>query len=181
MKKVFAAFIVLSLVLVLCSCGDKQAPPVPGTVPSENTEDREDIPVGIRNPVTEYSTLDEINGLAGTKLVKIESSAVSDERYSFIEGGIAQYEFDYNGLDFTFRASADTENDISGVWIGGEQAFSGEETDYALTEDAEIKVCRFIADGIQYTVSVNDGNALGTDEFDSFCSSLMNAVKGVTS
>ena len=83
---------------------------------------------GMPNPITEYSSLDEINSAAGTDLVHPAVMGVSEESFSVIttnEGVIAQYKFTVAGFGYTFRASKLTD-DISGVYVSGQGVFASE-------------------------------------------------------
>ncbi len=85
---------------------------------------------GMPNPITEYSSLEEINNIAGTNLIHPAVMGVSEESFSVItteEGAIAQYKFTVAGFGYTFRASGMV-SDISGVYVSGQGVFSKEAT-----------------------------------------------------
>ncbi len=122
------------------------------------------------NPVTEYASLDEINEIVGSNLVHPAVMGVSDESFAVIDDGehyIAQYSFRVNGLEYTMRCAAVADEDISGVWIGGDVAFPGGITDqieYAFDEG--IKVSRWFDINGQYVlIQLDHENVMDEETF----------------
>ena len=116
--------------------------------------------VGMPNPVTEYETLSEINEIVGCELAHPAVMGVTDERFSVIETEsclIAEYCFDLNGLEYTFRCGAVADEDISGVYIDGESAFGspeGNDIEYAFGEG--FKLARWFDINGQYILIQDD-------------------------
>ncbi len=125
------------------------------------------LATGIANPISIYDSLDEINLLAGTQLRHPAVMGVTDESFSAIDCGeyvIAQYQFSINGYLYTFRGASALQ-DISGVYLGAENAFDDSYTDqieYAAGEG--LKLARWFTGNIQYTVCLEDPDGIMDEE-----------------
>ncbi len=111
------------------------------------------------NPMVEYDTLDEINGVCGTALSLSALPGVTEPRYYVIGGDLADLRFDSDGIAFSFRGTKGTE-DVSGIWVEGGTVFANE----ALSERPSVYegdgfvTMRWLADGIQYVLTAqSDG------------------------
>lgn len=112
---------------------------------------------GIANPITEYSSIEEINELIGCRLGGPGVMGVTDQRYCVIstDQPIAQYSFSLNGNNCTMRAGKTTE-DISGVYYSGRtlgellDAQVGSGTD-GLLETADGRYARWFDGDMQYS------------------------------
>ena len=133
MKRIFKLFVVL-FVLILFGCSQNANMP---------------------NPVKEYNSLDEINEKVGTNLVDLKDyGTVTDEHFAVISDKIAEYSFVIDGVDLCFRGSRVLDEDISGIYINGNPAFTDFEIKTDVTGDSSVNVYRFVInDGCQYTVS----------------------------
>ena len=168
MKKMFAIMTVLVLCLAAAACGNK----------AEETEEVTEPMVGggiegIANPMVQYETLAEINEIAGVAIPAVEGA--ENELYFVYNGTMAEYQFTLNGLEYSFRGSTDTSEDISGLYLDGELAFEGSDANYSIAGNTQYSACRFLFDDSQYTIVVEDNNTLQND-FDAFCIDLFNAM-----
>ena len=122
MKKTLALLLTLTMLLSLSACGGKE---------EEG---------GVPNPMTEYASLAELNEATLSRLVGPGVMGVSDESFIAYDCGdylLAEYNFTVAGVKYMLR-SAPTLEDISGFYVNGEPAFSGDISDginYAEGED----------------------------------------------
>lgn len=133
MKKILIFVLALTLIFCFGACANK------------GNENAEENVIGMPNPMKTCESLEEINAAAGTNLMKPGVMGVSDEKFFTITGSeytIAEYRFNLNGIEYTIRGAAATE-DISGYYIDGKTAFAeaGEGLEYA--EDNGVKLARF--------------------------------------
>ena len=126
MKKVLAILFVL---LMLCSCGNKAQQEEIKDEPQNKQE--EIIGGNTINPMTEYTSLDEVNNLLHGKLGHPGVMGIDDEKFFIVNSGdlqIGEYDFTINGnkccMRFCDRATAD--EDISGIYVDGKPAFPSE-------------------------------------------------------
>lgn len=107
------------------------------------------------NPVMEYESLAEINDKLGTNLIDIkEYGNVENERISIIDDKIGEYSFVIDGYDLCLRASKELNEDISGVYVDGEPAFTDFSSLMSFAGNEEVKAFRLVTnDGCQYTVT----------------------------
>ncbi|MBR4236150.1 MAG: hypothetical protein IKR85_08845 [Clostridia bacterium] len=134
---------VILLMLALAFCA----------VSAENT-------VGMPNPVTECASLEEINALVGSNLVHPAVMGVTDERFCIIDTGdslIAEYSFRINSYECTMRCAAVADEDISGVYIGGEAAFADEfEGEIQFAAGEGLRLARWFDINGQYCFVLSD-------------------------
>ncbi len=118
MKKIISIVLVMAMVLAFAACGKKEEPAA-----------------NIANPVTEYSSLEEINAVVASNMVGPGVMGVSDESFCVIDTDpkIAQYKFSVNGHEYCYRASAALD-DISGVYVDDSTLFA------VLAEGAEANI-----------------------------------------
>lgn len=156
MKKIFNLIIIALIVICLIGC-DKA---------KENNvkEEISTIP-GAANPMVEYESLDEINGVAKTKLIKAPVSGVADEKFFVISDEIAHYVFSINGIEYVFRGSKNIDKDISGVWIGEKTAFDGSTENFEIVMSDEIKCSKMLVKDTLYTLVANDNGSLTEEQF----------------
>lgn len=154
-----------------CGCcredmGYREAP-VGDAAPAEDTPENSNF--GLPNPVKECFSLAEINEIAGTKLMHPGVMGVSDETFCTITGVdavLADYDFTVAGYRWCFRAGAVANYDISGVYIGGVPAFSGEPNDRIEYAEGEgYKLARWFTIDGQYVLSVADGGEMEQETF----------------
>ena len=121
MKKTLALLLTLTMLFSLSACGGKED-------------------AGLANPMTEYASLEELNEATGSLLTGPGVMGISDESFASYDCGeymIAEYNFTVAGVKYMLR-SAPTLEDISGFYVNGEPAFSGDIADginYAEGED----------------------------------------------
>lgn len=137
-----------------------------------------DVQTGMPNPVVEYSSLEEINEVAGVNLMKPPVMGVSNERFSVIDGRIAQYICDVNGLEWTFRGACITDEDISGIYDERNVFTSNEDSGLYANE---FYLDRFFDGDRQYTIVVKDpisedGDILIDEETYSNCCMEMKSI-----
>lgn len=173
MRKFIASIImIVSAVCFLTGCEAKRS------VLTEKSA--VDVQTGIPNPIVEYSSLEEINELAGVNLMKPPVMGVSDERFSVINGRIAQYICDINGMEWTFRGASITDEDISGMY--------DERNVFTPNEDSvlyanEFYLDRFFDGDLQYTIAasepVSDDEEIILDEetFSNCCMEIKSILK----
>lgn len=146
MKKTLALLLTLTMLLSLSACGGKE---------EEG---------GVPNPMTEYASLAELNEATLSRLVGPGVMGVSDESFIAYDCGdylLAEYNFTVAGVKYMLR-SAPTLEDISGFYVNGEPAFSGDIADginYAEGEDG-VQLARWANVDGQYVfacLSENDG------------------------
>lgn len=147
--------VVMAMVLVLCfaftGCGEKQEEAV--------------------NPVTECSSMEEMNEMANTSITEPGVMGVSNESYAVIDCGeymIAQYSFEVAGMEYSLR-SANTLEDISGYHIGEQTAFEmfTEETAMQIANDDSAKLARWNNIAGQFVLQVNDNGEMDQADFES--------------
>lgn len=143
MKKLFVLLIVLVMCLNLSACGT-----------NENEEENNE-PIGMKNPVVYYDSLDEINEMIDVQLLKPTLSTVENEMYSVIDNRIAQYTCSMDGFEWIFRAAHITNEDISGMNI--EFNVFEEKQDSGLYVN-EFYLDRFFDGDKQYTTVIKKSN-----------------------
>lgn len=122
---------------------------------SKNSADE----IGLKNPMTERSSLEEVNELTHGHISSPGVAGVSQEHFATIEtdkGLIGQYDFVLNDIKYTIRFS-DTivKEDISGVWIDGKLAFSDDISQTRAKGENLLLARWFTVDG-QYVLEAPD-------------------------
>ena len=164
MKKIFKLLIV-SLLVFTCACSKQEEV----DEPSMST---------IPNPMVEYDSLSEINEKIGCNLTQPAVMGVTDEAFFVISDSIAQYDFSLNGYEYTFRASKDLESDISGIYVGNSTLFGlFNTTDTVNITGDNVKGYRFFTDDMQYTITVDEADALDETQFVNICEELETIVR----
>ena len=137
--------------------------------------------VGLANPMTEVSSLEDINNEIGSTLVTPGVMGVTDEKFYIIDAGtdfkIGEYRFTVNGVGYSFRCGADYETDISGVWFEDATAYEGHkvgELDYVSND--EYKLGRWADVNCQYILMAQDNGSLDEELFETICEELKTAV-----
>ncbi len=174
-KKILVFVLLLSLCFTLISCSGQQSE-APETEPVNGPGEDDPGTNGQGNPVVPYSSLEEINQIAGVHLMHVPAMGVSDEAYYVIDNTIASYTFNFGGYEYTFRGSAKTDNDVSGIYIDSKEAFPKYDEKYAVNRDAECIASRFILDGKQYTLTVHDNGAMKTEEFELLVAEMKSVI-----
>lgn len=129
--------------------------------------------IGLRNPITERASLEEVNELTHGHIAKPGVMGITQEHFATIEtdkGLIGQYDFVLNDIGYTIRFS-DTivKEDISGVWIDGKVAFS-DDISQTRAKGADLLLARwFTVDG-QYVLEAPD--TITEDTFENIVSEL---------
>ena len=122
---------------------------------------------GMPSPLTEYGSLNEINEIIGCNLVHPAVMGVINESFWTIDCGdylIAQYVFELNGLPYTFRCAATTE-DISGVNTVSGTAFPGEPTgEIEFFSGTGVHAARWFDLNGQYSLTVADYEGWMSDD-----------------
>lgn len=182
MKKFFA--IVFSLVficLAVTGCGKKIATETEPETESGTQQESTEGFAGMPNPMVSFDTLDEINKKTGVNLVKPGTMGVSDEAFFVVNNTLADYRFKVGGYEYTFRASKNLGEEISGIYIDGKLAFDGEKADYSFKTDETYKAIRFLVNNIQYVLSVADNGSIADMDFDAMAVELKNTIMQTTS
>ncbi len=148
MKRMLAFALAAMMILCLCACGSKQV-----------EEPEESGPIGMPNPMTEYASLDEINDIAGSRLVHPAVMGVTHEEYFVIDCTdykIADYRFTAAGTDYTFRCAPVTQ-DISGYYVGEGTAFAdGARDGIEYAEGDGTQLARWFTMDGQYVLTAKD-------------------------
>ena len=63
----------------------------------------------------EYSTIEEMNKIAGTNITSAAVAGKENESFIVISNSIAQYKFTVNGEEWCIRGSKNVDDDISGL------------------------------------------------------------------
>ena len=127
----------------------------------------------------EYTSLDEMNSIAGTNILRVADSGISDEWFGIISNSIAQYKFEYDDEDWCIRGSKDVDNDISGLHYDN----IGFEKDVTATYyNDEVYAFRFFFEGVQYVISLDvKDEDVSTSYFDKICNEFKTNVTGLKS
>ncbi len=147
------------------------------------TETKEENIINVVNPLTEYDSLEALNAVSSTRLVKPGIMGITDEQFNLIdcdEYTISEYTFNLNGINYILRGAPVTE-DISGVYLNGKSAFD-DNTDGSqeFIYDDEMKLARwFCAEG-QYVFSSLDNGKLDNDTFSSMVSEIKTLTNHLT-
>ena len=160
MKRLIKITIIAAVMICMTACFNKD-------------ENRETVV----NPLLSYESLSEINNAIGVSLIKLPFSSISDETYYVIGGIIAEYNFIANDYEYCFRASRMLDEDISGIYIDGEPAFSDFSESLSVNQnDDTFKVGRFEVDGVQYSISVMDEGKMDYSSFSEFVEKTRDSV-----
>lgn len=124
MKRIFAFAVTAALcTAMLAGCrstesGSTSSNASSSAATAESAAESETI--GMPNPWTEYTSMDELNTAAGSRLKKPAGLEISDEAFTALlsDYNTAQYTFTIGGAQYTLR-TANTKEDISGVWKDG--------------------------------------------------------------
>ena len=149
MKRIIRSVIIAALIISMSGCHKQH-----------------DNYTGMANPMAAYESLSEINNAIGVSLVKLPVANISEESYYLIDNRIAEYDFIANEMTYYFRASRLLNEDISGIYIDGEPAFSDFEETFSINQnDKNYKTCRFVVKDVQYCLSVKDDGAMDYSSF----------------
>ena len=174
MKKTLLTCLLAALAICAVSCAktetaEKGASTAGDLAVTENETEEPENYAGMASPVTDYTSLEDLNAVNGSHLAKPAAMGVSDEKFASIDCGdytIAQYIYTC-GHEFTLRNALVTDADISGVYLTeGKTAFEdvpvGNDK-YDIVSNDEYKLARwFTLDG-QYVLICQD-NGDYTDE-----------------
>ena len=159
MRKLLTIILTLAMIISFGACGKDAA--------SEKNEF-----AGLQNPMTSYTSLEDINTKYNVHLMKPGIAGVSDESFYGIDSeqyGIAQYNFVAGGYEYCFRATADTFDDISGIYNGEQTIFyteaQGEPEEDMLVVLDNLKAARWFIGEKQYVLSVNDNGEMEEETF----------------
>ena len=169
MKKFAALFICIVMIFALASCGSKTET-ADTTVPES---------VNAVNPITEYSSLEELNNITGGNLCHPPVMGVTDEAFRTInvnngEYTIAEYEFSVNGKPYNMRFSPNYTEDISGYYSGEGTVFANSENE-AIVKTDDAALARWVNTDGQYVLCVK-----GTDIEDEWFQGIVDELKGLT-
>lgn len=191
MRKRFAGILAVCMAAALCACSGQPAGTAgqnTGTAAKADTAAaaqeaataKTAAAAQIANPVREYSSLTEINEIAGGKITAPADAEVTDERYSIIDTGdykIAQYEFTLDGVEYCCRFANGIVEDISGIYVGEGTLFAdntdnGEE----IREfDGGMAARHFNLDG-QYILMAKDNGKLDKEAFEKTAEQVFEAA-----
>ena len=155
MKKIIKVSLCILVLFTICACKKETA---------EKEDNNETIGSSTVNPIVECKDLDEVNAKVGTNLTAVGVMGREDKSFSYInvEPVIGQYVFEINGIEYTLRASKNTKEDISGLYIDGNTFEEGKNLTLITKE---YKMDRFFVDGIQYVLMVKDNGQMSDEAF----------------
>lgn len=174
MKKLLTILMALCLVLTLTACANN------AEETEENKEEETEEVVGMPNPKSEVSSLEELNKKVNGKLNHPGVMGISDESYFFIDGDkydIGEYNFTVGGNEYTLRFCdrAPVSVDISGIYLNEGQAFPSDEfvdeIEYAQSD--EYKLARWLNLDGQYCFMVKDNGELDKNDFITYAKELI--------
>lgn len=127
----------------------------------------------LANPVTAYTSTDEINAIVGCELYQLPVMGVSENSFSVIDTGgykLAEYSFRFMEYDWVYRA-APTRDDISGVTHNGRTLGEASEPDTVFSA-GNFRYIRWFRGDMQYSLYASGADAPGEDLFDTAYSEL---------
>ena len=149
MKKSITLLLCLLAALSLTACGGGSKDDAPIADPE---------PDAAPNPMTEYSSMEELEELTSLYITRLTSTGITDEQYFLIDNGedypIAEYDFRYNGNEFTLRGSFSQE-DISGVYYDDGTPVLDENDDGYISMTVEMEgwgLARWYENDAQFTL-----------------------------
>ena len=125
------------------------------------------------NPVTSYTSTDDLNAIVGCELYQLPVMGVSDNCYSVIDTGdykLAEYSFRFMEYDWVYRA-APTRADISGVCHNG-QTLGELGQPGTVFAAGNFRYVRWFRGDMQYSLYASGADAPGEDLFDTAYSEL---------
>ena len=125
------------------------------------------------NPVTSYTSTDDLNAIVGCELYQLPVMGVSDNCFSVIDTGeykLAEYSFRFMEYDWVYRA-APTRADISGVYHNGQTL--GELSEPGTVFAAgNFRYVRWFRGDMQYSLYASGAEAPSEDLFSTAYSEL---------
>lgn len=167
MKKVFNILCIVMLAICITGCNNKN---------EEAANNQPVIGGNTPNPMVEYGSLDEINGVAKTKLFHPAIPGVSDEKFFVVSDTLAHYAFSANGIDYVFRGSKNINEDISGVWIGDATAFENSTENYDIVISENAKCAKMLIKDTLYVLIANDKGSLSEEQFNNIADEFHNIL-----
>lgn len=188
MKKIFVFALTLVMTIMLCACvsgtltGDEAQAFVDDMIDQAEQvihdaglddvtlDGADEEYLGITNPMTEYGSLDEINEIVGSKLVRSSVMGVTGEKFYTVDCGdftMADYRFEVNGNPYSLRCAPVADQDISGIYVGNGTAFP----DKPGTDDIEfclesgVQAARWFTMDGQYVLSAEETGKINNDTF----------------
>lgn len=161
MKKTILTIALITSMLLICGCSQKQ-----------NTEEISGMP----NPMVEYDSLDKINEIAETNIVAPGVMGKTNEKYFVISDKLAHYTFELNGQKWTIRGAKEINEDISGIHDQN-NIFESKQNATIYLENCYIE--RFFVDDTQYVIILDNPNGFDEEAFSNICYELENNIKGM--
>lgn len=169
MKKLLFILLTVLISLSFVSCSKKQEEP--------NEEVEEEGLIGMPNPMKEYSSLDQINGIAGTHIVIPSSINASDFKYFTINNDLAEVRFTLDNLEWTIRGSKNVDMDISGIADENNVFESGQDGAVYLND---YYIDRIFVEGFQYTTVVKNENNYDVEIFSNHIFDIDKALRAAS-
>ena len=156
MKKTIAITMALALALGFSACGKTEEPsnnPENSAAEEQTVEQTGETSetsenVGLANPMVAVDSLEAINEKLGCNLVHPGVMGIVDESFFVTSDKLGEYNFNVNGVPYTFRFCNETE-DISGVYAG-EATLLADAEDGAVVSGAGYTGARWFAEEGQY-------------------------------
>lgn len=159
MKKTLVILITFAMVLSLAACGKAEETPAQTELPIAYDDVAPASPAemtpetGVPNPMVAVDSVSAINEQLGCRLVAPGVMGISDDGFFVIGGEMGQYDFSVNGIEYSFRFQ-DTDEDISGVYIGETTLLDGAEDGDVVTADGTTGARWFAEEG-QYCLTTS--------------------------
>lgn len=177
MKKLIAIILGSAVLFSLTACNKNT-----DTKTETTTETEESQTVSIASPITELSSLEELESKTGGHFSTPGVMGVTDEAYLLINCGdytIGSYKYTVNDKKCEIRFSDNLKDDISGYYLENGTAFeSSVGEDEVITDEAALARW-FTVDG-QY-VYILEAESIDKDLFESIVSDAKNASLGENS
>lgn len=163
---------VLLLGLLLVSCTSKS-----NEIQKQNQEEQiqEEISeIGMPNPMHEYNTVSDINGIVGTHVVIPSSLPVSNAKYFTINEEIAEVIFSLDGHEWRLRGSKILDQDISGIHDSNNQFVQGEDFSVYLND---YYIDRLFTENYQYTIVMKEPNGFSEETYSNYVFQIEKVLK----
>ena len=141
MKKIICIVLIILLATMVVSCSS-----------NKQVEHEENI-ANMPNPIKEYSSLDDINGIADVYIVIPSSIPATNIKYTTISDEAAQVMFMLDNHKWTVRGSRNVTDDLSGIHNESNVFEPGQDTAVYLND---YLIDRIFTEGIQYTIVVQE-------------------------
>ena len=174
MKKLMAILVAALMLCSFAACGSTNNEETT-TEATESTSESTQV----TNPITEYTSIDEVNTLLGSHLTTPGVMGVTDATYTIIDSGdykIGEYKFTLNGNECSERFSDNCANDISGYYTAeGKSAFASTALSEETVTDGDVMLARWGTTDGQY---VFQAKGMTEEQFNNLVDTFKDASLG---